>query len=272
MSGRGEPRRVVAFGAHPDDVDLYAGGLVAGLSRRGVEVVLVDLTAGELGSRGNVRTRRKEAAESARILGARRVCLDLPDGRLAATDDDQNRAVTAALREYSPDFILAPWEEDLHPDHRQACFLIRRAHFLARVKHYDAEGSPGRPGGILYYEQKLPLVPDLIVDITPDIETKRAAVRAFGSQFSRSEAVMGESAVWDTDSPTQVRSADDPAGRTEISDPAFHEMLEARSRVHGYRIGVTWGEAYRREGPEAIHDPLDLRAAAFGSRPSGGTS
>ena len=232
---------VIAFGAHPDDVDLYAGGLVAGLARRGADVLLVDLTAGELGTRGTPETRAQEAAEAARILGVRRTCLHLPDGRLVGTDNAQNRAVVEAMRSHPSQLVLAPWETDLHPDHKQACELVRRARFFARLANYPADGATHRPGPVLYYEQKVPFEPDVVVDIGEDRETRQAAVRAFGSQFFRD---------------------DDDQANTEISDPSFHEMLDARSRVHGARIGVTWGEGYRRDAPHGVEDPLQLLAEA----------
>ncbi len=235
--------RVVAFGPHPDDVDLYAGGLVSGLTRRGAVVTLVDLTRGELGTRGDVRTRASEAARAAEILGADRETLGLPDGGLNGGDAAQTRVVVEVLRAHRPALVIAPWEHDLHPDHGEACRLIRRAHFLARVRHTPADGEPYRPGPILYYEQKLPFEPDLVVDISPDIDTKREAIRAFDTQFFRAEDEQADA-------------------RTEISDPAFHEMLEARCRVHGYRIGAAWGEGYRRDGAHPIHDPLELLPAA----------
>jgi bacillithiol biosynthesis deacetylase BshB1 len=229
---------VVAIGAHPDDVDLYAGGLVAALARAGEQVALVDLTAGELASRGSSALRAREAAEAARCLGAAfRECLGLPDGGIARTDAAQVRAVVEALRRHRPALVIAPWEEDLHPDHREAAHLVRRARFLARLPRFAADGAPFRPGPILFYEQKLPFEPHLIVDIGAVREAKLAAVRAFASQFSR--------------------DPEDPV-RTEISDPEFHEMLEARSRERGGRIGVTWGEGYRRDGPQPVHDVRHL--------------
>jgi bacillithiol biosynthesis deacetylase BshB1 len=233
--------KVVAFGAHPDDVDLYAGGLVAGLVRRGAAVTIVDLTRGELGTRGNAGTRAKEAAEAARILGATRENLGLPDGALAGTDPDQTRAVVEAMRRHRPRLVLAPWPDDPHPDHPEACRLVRRAWFLARVKRFAAAGEAGRPGAILYYEQKTPFEPQIVVDVSADMEKKRAAVAAFATQFTRSED-------------------DSSTDRTEISDPAFHAMLEARARVHGWSIGAEWGEAYRRDGVHPVPDPLELFA------------
>ena len=233
---------VLAIGAHPDDVDLYAGGLVAGLARRGARVTMIDLTAGELGTRGTPEIRRREAAEAAHVLGAaERVCLGLPDGGLVGTDAGQTRALVGAMRRYRPDLVLAPWEVDKHPDHREAAALVRRARFLARVAGWSADGSPFRPGPVLSYEQKLPIEPDVVVDIGPDLETKRAAIRAFATQF--------------------FREPNDPLV-TEISDPSFHEALEARARAHGARIGVAWGEAYKREGPQAVLDPWQVFAGA----------
>jgi N-acetylglucosamine malate deacetylase 1 len=234
--------RVVAFAAHPDDVELYAGGLCAALAKAGAVLALVDLTRGELGTRGNAGTRAREAAEAARILGAAsRECLDLPDGGISAADPGHARAVVEALRRHRPSLVLAPWDVDPHPDHRETALLVRRARFLARLPKLDAAGEPCRPGPILFYEQKTPFEPDVVVDIGAVLETKRAAVRAYASQFTR--------------------EAGDPA-RTEISEAAFHGMLEARSRVHGSRIGATWGEGYKREGPQAVSDPRHLFAVA----------
>ena len=228
--------KVVAFAAHPDDVELYAGGLCAGLVRRGASLVLVDLTRGELGTRGDVATRAREAQEAARLLGAQRECLGLPDGGISSGEPSHAKAVVEALRRHRPALVLAPWEDDPHPDHRETSLLVRRARFVARLPRYEARGEPFAPGPVLWYEQKTPFVPDVVVDIGADLEMKRAAVRAFASQF--------------------FRTPDDPSA--EVSDPAFHEMLEARARVHGARIGAAWGEGYKREGPQPVTDPLQL--------------
>jgi bacillithiol biosynthesis deacetylase BshB1 len=236
--------KVLAIGAHPDDVDLYAGGLVAALAAAGASVAMADLTAGELATRGTPELRAREAAEAARILGvAGRECLRLPDGGIRRTDPDQTRALVELMRRHRPGLILAPWEEDPHPDHRETHHLVRRARFFARVGGFAAEGATVRPGPVLFYEQKIPFEPDLVVDIGAVRETKRAAVAAFSSQFRR--------------------DADDPLP-TEISDPGFHAMLEARERERGGRIGATWGEGYRREGPQAVRDVRHLLAEAAG--------
>jgi bacillithiol biosynthesis deacetylase BshB1 len=228
---------VLAFGAHPDDVDLYAGGLVAAFARRGARVKITDLTRGELGTRGTPELRAEEARRAAEILGAARECLSLPDGRLDSRNETHLRAVVEAMRRHAPDLVLSPWEKDHHPDHRETAHLILRARFFARLTKFAAAGAPVRPGPVLYYEQKIPFEPDVIVDITATQETKLEAIRAFSTQFFRSEH--------------------DPL-RTEVSEPEFHEMLRARSRAHGARIGATWGEGYRREEPQAVFDPLGL--------------
>ncbi len=249
---------VLAFGAHPDDVDLYAGGLVAGLARRGARVTIVDLTAGELGTRGTPEIRATEAAAAARALGVTgRECLGLPDGGLVGTDAAQTRAVVEAFRRVRPELVLAPWDEDLHPDHRETAILVRRARFLARVSRWPADGEPFRPGPVLFYEQKIAFEPDLVVDIGADLEAKRAAIRAFATQFFRD--------------PDEGSGSDNLAA-TEISDPAFHETLEARARVHGARIGVTWGEGYKRAEPQAVFDPSDLFPEAGPSAASPGST
>ena len=175
--------------------------------------------------------------EAARILGAQRECLGLPDGGISSGEPSHAKAVVEALRRHRPSLVLAPWEDDPHPDHRETSLLVRRARFVARLPRYDAKGEPFAPGPVLWYEQKTPFVPDVVVDIGTDLETKRSAIRAFATQF--------------------FRTPDDPV-RTEVSDPTFHEMLEARSRVHGARIGAVWGEGFKREGPQPVTDPLQL--------------
>ncbi len=225
---------VLAFGPHPDDVDLYAGGFVAGLAASGAHVVLVDLTAGERGTRGNPALRRREAEEAARLLGvAARVALALPDGFLDGGDAAQQRAVVEAIRGARPALVLAPHPDDPHPDHREAARLVERAHFLARLAAYPADGAAFRPGPVLSYEQKRAFDPDLVVDVGPWVEAKRRAVAAFASQFTR--------------------EPHDPLA-TEISEAGFHEMLEARMRLRGASIGATWGEGYVRSGPQPVRD------------------
>lgn len=232
---------VLAFGPHPDDVDLYAGGFVAGLAAAGARVVIVDLTAGERGTRGTPEIRRREAEEAARVLGVlSRECLQLPDGFLDAGDASQNRAVVETMRRHRPSLVIAPYEIDPHPDHREAARLVERAHYFARLAGYPADGAPFRAGSLLFYEQKTAFEPDLVVDIGPWRDTKRRAVAAFASQFTREDG--------------------DPLA-TEISEPAFHEMLEARHRVRGASIGASWGEGYIRRGPQPVSDLSGFLAA-----------
>ncbi|MDP6528548.1 MAG: bacillithiol biosynthesis deacetylase BshB1 [Gemmatimonadota bacterium] len=228
---------VLAIGAHPDDVDLYAGGMIAGLVRRGVRVVILDLTRGEMGSRGDADTREEEATAAARALGVSvRECAGLPDGGVCAANADHVRTVVEAIRRHRPRLLLAPFENDPHPDHRETAALVRQACFLSGATQANAAGDPFHPGRVLFYEQKVSFEPDLVVDITEDVNAKRAAVHAFASQFTREGG----------------------GAKTQISDAAFHEMLAARELVHGARIGVHRGEGYRLDGPVAVADAVQL--------------
>jgi LmbE family N-acetylglucosaminyl deacetylase len=114
---------------------------------------------------------------------------------------------------------------------------VERAWFFARLPGYAADGEPLRPGPVLSYEQKITFEPDLVVDVGAERDTKRAAIRAFASQFTRE--------------PNDPRI-------TEISEPAFHEMLDARMRVRGASIGAAWGEGYKLRGPLPVKNPLEL--------------
>lgn len=225
---------VLAIGPHPDDIELYAGGTVAALVGAGAHVVLLDLTRGERGTRGNAEIRAAEAAVAARILGVKgRECLGLPDTLLNAQDPGQLRTLVEALRRHRPDLILAPHEDDPHPDHQEAARMTRRAHFLARLAGYAASGEAFSPGPIYWYEQKTSFEPHVVVDITPHRERKREAVNAYPSQFSQD--------------PAQGRP-------TEISQPSFHEALEARMRLRGASIHVAYGEGFQLSGPVPVRD------------------
>jgi len=149
---------LVAFGAHPDDVEIWCGGTLIKLASAGRRIVVVDLTAGELGTRGNAATRAEEAEEAAKILGI--------EGR-----------ENIGLR------ILVPYWRDRHPDHANGSRLIREAAFLAGLPRYGAEGPPFRPERIFYYMCWTEFEPTFIVDITAEFTRKMAAIRAFRSQF-----------------------------------------------------------------------------------------
>lgn len=220
---------VLTVGAHPDDVELGCGATIARLAAAGRSVGLVDLTAGELGTRGDVGTRRREAEAAAAALGAAwRRCLELPDGHLVADDPDQLASLVAVLRETAPRAVLGPDAGDPHPDHAATAALLGRATFLAGVAKFRPDlGPPARPRLTLAYPGPRQLVtPTLVVDVSAVYARKRAALAAHASQF-------------------------DPAGgaATHLASGHFLAAIDGRDRAAGNTVGVEHGEAFTAIGP-----------------------
>lgn len=235
---------VLAFAAHPDDVELSAGGIVATLVRQGYRVGIVDLTRGELGSRGTPGIRKKEAAEAGRILGIHaRENLGMADGDIANTAESRWR-VARVLRKYRPHIVLANAPDCRHPDHPAAARLVTDASFysgLSRITSQEEgqEQEPWRPAHILHYIQSLPIEPTFVVDVSDVWDIRMAALRAFSSQFSAADA----------------SESDDSELQTYISTPAFMQWVESRARTFGYRIGAEYGEPLLyHQGPVGISD------------------
>ena len=239
---------VLAFGAHPDDVELCAGGTIAQMIIDGYKVGIVDLTRGELGSRGTPDLRAKEASNAAKILGAtRRVNLGLPDGNIENTLENR-LAVVRELRLCQPDIIFIPAPECRHPDHPAGAKLIIDAVFqsgLSKISTSDqhgAEQSAWRPHHVLHYMQSIDFFPTLVVDVSRTWKIRNEAVNAYTSQVFN---------------PTYKPSANEP--ETFISNPAFMEWHEARAKSYGYRIGATFGEPYLyHQGPIGTNDLVSM--------------
>jgi len=240
---RSRPVHAVAFGPHPDDVEIFCGGTVARLARLGYRTAIVDLTAGELSSRGTVVTRQAEAEAAARVLGVeQRINLGLPDGGLTDSPD-QRLALIKVIRDLRPRLLLLPHTEDRHPDHEQAAHLIRTAAFQAGLAKIDTGQPPHRAEGLLHYMCHHPFTPSLVVDTSDDQETKERAIACFRTQFATE--VLGGKAM-----------ADGP--ETPISTPRFMEQLLARSRYFGSLAGVAHGEPFLTRLPPLVSDPMDL--------------
>jgi len=215
---------VIAVGAHPDDVELGCGGTVARLTASGLSVGVVDLSAGELGTRGDAAMRRREADEAARQLGvAWRVCTELPDGGLDPSDERQVSTLVAVLRQGAPRALLAPDTGDSHPDHGAAAALVQRAAFMAGVVRYRPElGAPCRPRLLLNYAgPRQLLTPTLVVDVSRAYAAKSAALASHASQF-------------------------DPTGGapTHLASGFFLAAIEGRDRACGNVIGSEFGEGF----------------------------
>jgi bacillithiol biosynthesis deacetylase BshB1 len=235
---------LLAFGPHPDDVELFCGGLVASAVTRGHRVAIVDLTRGERGTRGTVSERAREADEAARILGvASRENLALPDAGLAPhapgdVDDVTSPVlqVVACVRRLRPTTVLVPFWRERHPDHEAASALITRALFLARLEKVACAGShaPFSPQTVLYYPMRVAAEPSFVVDVSDVYETKQRAIRAHVSQVGAAAAASG----------------------TLVGAPGALLALEARDRLHGSEIGVAYGEPYIVRERMALRDPL----------------
>jgi bacillithiol biosynthesis deacetylase BshB1 len=229
------------FGAHPDDVELSAGATVARAVRDGLRVGIVDLTGGEMGTRGTPATRKREAAASARILGAAfREQLDFGDGNLR-TGREEEMELIELIRRTRPRLAFAPWPDDRHPDHTRAGRIVTEASFYAGLRQIKTSLPAHRPQTVIYYLQNYMIPPSFVVDVSKAWKTKMRAILAFKSQFF------------------------DPKSkepRTFISDPKFLEMIDARGRHFGQLIGVTHGEAYVTKQPPRLDDVI----AAYGGR------
>lgn len=219
---------ILVLAAHPDDAELGCGGTILKHVSMGHKVGVVDLTRGELGTRGTPETRAKEAADSAKILGLSvRENLGLPDG-FFRNEGEHQLEVVKAIRKYQPDIILANARYDRHPDHGRGSELVFEASFLAglaKVKTVsDGKEQPlWRTKVVYHYIQSQFLMPDMVVDVSDFWEKKMEAIRAFKTQFF------------------------DPNSKepdTYISSPAFMKMLEARGNEYGHAIGVKYGEGF----------------------------
>ena len=233
---------LLVFAAHPDDAELACSGTILKYTSEGKKVGVVDLTQGELGTRGNAKLRAQEAAASAEILGLSiRENLGLRDGFFL--NDEINRLkVIEAIRKYQPEIVLANALSDRHPDHGRASELISDAVFLSGLTkietQLDGQGQkPWRPRLLLHYIQDRYIQPDILIDITPYWEQKLASIRAFRSQFFDPKSTEPD---------------------TYISSPDFLNALEARCREFGKSIQATYAEGFTSKKLLGVKSLFDL--------------
>jgi bacillithiol biosynthesis deacetylase BshB1 len=232
----------LAFGPHPDDVEIAMGGTLLKLASLGYRTGVIDLTSGEMGTRGTAAERRREAEEAAHILGLTvRRCLDLGDGRLQASFEAK-RAVAAILRELRPRLVFTNYPENNHPDHSAAGPLVAEAAYLSGLTKLESEGEPHRPNRVLYYLVPHKIAPSFIVDVTRFHAEKMRAVRAHGSQLH-----------------STTRS--DP--ETYISQPGFLSRVEAIDRYHGALVDADFGEAFYLREAIRVDDPVSFFDSPF---------
>ncbi|MGC8594899.1 MAG: bacillithiol biosynthesis deacetylase BshB1 [Candidatus Kryptoniota bacterium] len=214
----------LAFGAHPDDVEMSCGGTLAMLARNGHKFGIVDLTRGEMGTRGNATIRAKEAEEAARILGAEiRVNLRIPDSGIELNRTNMIKVVEV-IRQFKPDVVFVPYKEERHPDHVHTHQLVSEAVFYSGLRKLrTGKLDAFRPRITLYYMQHRPFLPTVYVDISEFYNTKMAAIKAHKSQFYNP-------------------GSKDP--ETVLSTPEFLEYLIGRMKYFGQLAGVRYAEPF----------------------------
>lgn len=233
---------ILAFAAHPDDVEISCGGIIAKHVAEGRTVGIIDLTRGELGTRGNADLRTKEAEVARQILGVHaRVNLGMADG-FFTVDMESKLRIVEMVRKYRPEIVLANSVLDRHPDHSRASQLVSDGCFLAGLpkvesKHKGMAQEAWRPKAVYHYIQDRFISPDFVMDVSPFFEKKLEAIRAFSSQF------------YDPHS-------DEPS--TPISGDDFFDFLRGRAKEFGRPIGAQYAEGFTAERFVGVRSFFDL--------------
>jgi N-acetylglucosamine malate deacetylase 1 len=228
---------ILAICPHPDDAELHCAGLLLQARAGGARIGVLDLSRGELGSRGDATGRAREAQAATQVMGlAYRENLGLPDGFLQSDRATVERLI-AAIRALRPRLVLAPHWEDHHPDHAATSRAVREAAFLSGLTKYPTQGEAHRPEQVMYYLDRVSVEPDVVVDVSEVMALKEAAVRCYAGQ---------------------LHAPDSGGVETLLSRPDFIQRWRARHLYFGELIGVDCGEAYVLRSPVAIRDPMAL--------------
>jgi N-acetylglucosamine malate deacetylase 1 len=232
------PVDVLAIAAHRDDVELTCAGTLLRAADAGHRTGILDLTAGETGTRGTPELRAQEAERAAALLGlAERRNAGLPDAHLRNTDETR-RLVVEQIRHFAPRVVILPFPVGRHPDHRIASELGRDACFLSGLVKYDAEGTPHRPFKILYalaYRED-PVKPTFVVDISAHFDRKLAAIRCYASQFDGAKA----------------------AGEIFPTGQELYSLVETQNAHYGSLIRARYGEPFFTDETMAVDDVVTL--------------
>jgi bacillithiol biosynthesis deacetylase BshB1 len=222
---------ILAFGVHPDDVELSCAGTLLVEQTNGKKTGIIDLTAGELGTRGSAETRKAESAAAAKILGVEiRENLEMADG-FFQNDEANQRKVITAIRTYQPEIVLCNAPEDRHPDHGRSSKMVADAVFLSGLMKIetqvkDSDQQAWRPKYVFRYIQDRMLQPDFVIDITSVFDQKIEAIKAYSTQFNNS-------------------NLNEP--QTYISTPDFLDSVIYRHKWFGKMIGVKYAEGFISE-------------------------
>lgn len=229
---------ILAFGAHPDDVELSAAGSLLKHKSMGKSIGIIDLTLGELGTRGNSETRKMEASEASQILGLDiRENLEMADGFFEINQENLLKVIQV-IRKYKPRVVLANAPSDRHPDHARGAELVSRACFLAglpKIQTFNKSvlQESWRPKVLLHYIQDQFIKPDFVIDITPWHEEKMRAIAAFKTQFYNP-------------------NSNEP--QTPISSKEFWELLKGKAQLMGRYASFELGEGFIQSRPTGIEE------------------
>jgi bacillithiol biosynthesis deacetylase BshB1 len=233
---------ILAFAAHPDDVELSASGTLMRYVAEGKKVGIIDLTEGELGTRGTVETRYEEAADASKIMGlSARENLRMPDG-FFEDNAENKRLIIEQIRKYQPEIVLANSISDRHPDHGRAGKLVEDACFLAGLRKIETslegqEQLPHRPRLVAHYIQDFYLEPSFVIDVTPFVDRKIEVIKSFKTQF------------YDPNSP-------EPS--TPISGEEFFDFIKGRMLNMGRPAGMRYAEGFTISRVFGVKDLFNL--------------
>lgn len=234
---------LLAIAAHPDDVELTCGGTLLKMAQRGYKTGILDLTAGEMGSRGTAELRAKEASKAAKLLSVRwRGTLGVPDSDVQPSRQHKLR-LAAVLRQLRPKTVILPYWEARHPDHYHASTLGYEACFLAGLKQLPTEGEAFRPFKILYSTPYADVRPTFVVDITAQYEQRRKAILAFASQFRPSKG--------------------EKKSKVHLAIDRLEAEMNQLSRHYGRMIGVDYGEPFLQKELMRVEDVVKMEVRSI---------
>ncbi|MBZ5612464.1 MAG: bacillithiol biosynthesis deacetylase BshB1 [Acidobacteriia bacterium] len=230
------PLDILALAAHRDDVEQTCGGTLLKMAERGYRTGILDLTQGEMGTRGSAEDRAREAAEAARILKVSwRHALDIPDGRVENTLENRQK-VACVIREQRPRVLILPYWEGRHPDHYTASLLGYEAAFISGLAKLPLEGSAHRPFKIIYASLYRDVRPTFVVDITAQFETRLESLMAYKSQFTDQQAGSG---IFPAQKEIRAR-------------------IESMARFYGLLGGVTYAEPFVQKEVGLVDDVMAI--------------
>jgi bacillithiol biosynthesis deacetylase BshB1 len=234
---------LLAIAAHRDDVELTCAGTLIKMQRKGYRTAIIDLTRGEMGTRGSAAVREQEALNAAEIIGVtERVNAGLPDAALHNTDETRG-VLVSLIRRFRPRTVILPYPVGRHPDHRIAAEISRDACYLAGLAKYDAAGDAHRPNKVLYAQayREDPIKPSFVVDISDEFESKMAAIKCYRSQFDGAEA----------------------AGEIFPTGQDLYELIRIQNAHYGSLIRKLYGEPFYTHETVELDDVVDIGVSTF---------